>query len=298
MCVRPMKVNAQKANQFSAPCGQCIECRLKRRREWALRCMHEASMHESNWFATLTYADEFLPKDGSLDRRVFPLFMKRLRKAFGSVRYFHAGEYGERNGRPHYHALLFGLRLDDVRACGQSASGYPVFDSPALSELWEDGIVQLGSVSFESAQYVAGYCVDKIKRSFLGVDVSPEPGWVDFWSGEFRPRTAEYATMSRGNGIVGDPGRYGIGAEWYEKFRAEVYRDDAVMCRGAQVSPPRFYDKKEAERDQARMEVVKARRVRKHGERCTVANGVTWRTNAAREAIAVARLKQVEEARR
>ena len=39
-------------------CGQCIGCRLERSRQWAIRCMHEASLHESNCFVTLTYSDD------------------------------------------------------------------------------------------------------------------------------------------------------------------------------------------------------------------------------------------------
>lgn len=266
------------------PCGQCIECRLRRSRDWAVRCMQEASLHEMNWFVTLTYADEYLPEGGSLDRRAFPLFMKRLRKEYGSVRYFHAGEYGERNGRPHYHALLFGLWLDDVRACGESQSGYPVFEAEGLSALWPFGIVQLGGVSFESAQYVASYCVKKVSGPRAEAHYQRVDG-----QGCVHQLEPEYATMSR---------RPGIGFGWYKEFRGEVYRDDGVLARGHLVVPPRFYDKKEAELDEARMEVVKARRVRKYGARCTIKNGVTWRTNAAREVIAVAKLRHLEEARR
>ena len=78
------------------PCGQCCGCRLERSRQWAIRCTHEASLHENNCFITLTFNDDNLPSDKSLDVRHFQLFMKRLRKQFGSnIRYYHCGEYGE-----------------------------------------------------------------------------------------------------------------------------------------------------------------------------------------------------------
>jgi hypothetical protein len=48
------------------PCGQCIGCRLQRSREWAARCVFEASRHEKNSFITLTYAPECLPEDGNM----------------------------------------------------------------------------------------------------------------------------------------------------------------------------------------------------------------------------------------
>ena len=87
MCVKPIKAYRSSdgalffsskpgTNLFRVPCGQCVECRLKRSRDWAARCMQEASQHERNCFITLTYRDA--PE--SLDYRDFQLFMKRLRK--------------------------------------------------------------------------------------------------------------------------------------------------------------------------------------------------------------------------
>ena len=63
------------------PCGQCVECRLKRSREWAVRCMHEASLHRDNCFLTLTYSDDKL-RSPSLQYKDFQGFMKRLRSRF------------------------------------------------------------------------------------------------------------------------------------------------------------------------------------------------------------------------
>ena len=116
------------------PCGQCIGCRLERSRQWAIRCVHEASLYDDNCFITLTYTDENLPCRGNRDcdkcdhfkekrcdglerglcKRDFQLFLKRLRKMFGKgVRYHHCGEYGEQLGRPHHHACLFNFNFPD-----------------------------------------------------------------------------------------------------------------------------------------------------------------------------------------
>ena len=100
--------------KLEVPCGQCIGCRLERSRQWAVRCIHEAQLHKDNCFITLTYNDEHLPSPPSLSVRDFQLFMKRLRKRFGKgIRFFHCGEYGEKYGRPHYHACLFGFDFPD-----------------------------------------------------------------------------------------------------------------------------------------------------------------------------------------
>ena len=56
---------------ITLPCGQCIGCRLEYSRQWAIRCMHEASMYDDNCFITLTYDNDHLPSDGSLHKSHF-----------------------------------------------------------------------------------------------------------------------------------------------------------------------------------------------------------------------------------
>jgi len=46
---------------FPLPCGKCTGCKLERSRQWAVRLMHEAQLHERTSFITLTYRDEDLP---------------------------------------------------------------------------------------------------------------------------------------------------------------------------------------------------------------------------------------------
>ena len=97
------------------PCGQCLACRINRRRVWTNRLLLESLDHEHNSFITLTYADEFLPISPTkpvptLCKRDAQLFLKRLRKRLTfPIRYYLCGEYGGLNGRPHYHAILFGF---------------------------------------------------------------------------------------------------------------------------------------------------------------------------------------------
>ena len=79
-------------------------------------------------FLTLTYADEHLPPNGSLVVADLQKFIKRLRKHYAKrnngikLRYYACGEYGDRYGRPHYHAIICGLSLrqedkDLVKLC-------------------------------------------------------------------------------------------------------------------------------------------------------------------------------------
>lgn len=210
---------------LSLPCGGCDGCLLERSRQWAVRCMHEASLSLRNCFITLTYADEHLPPRGSLCKKDFQDFLKRLRKEFSDdrIRYFHCGEYGARFGRPHYHACLFGFDFPDKVLLGER-KGFPVWRSPTLERLWSFGRSEIGSVSFESAAYVARYVLKK--------QVHSKPV-RDELSGEIVGLAPEYITMSR---------RPGIGREWFEKYKDDIIRRGDVVSRGIPMKPPRYYD--------------------------------------------------------
>lgn len=202
------------------PCGQCTGCRLERSRQWAIRCVHEASLHQDNCFITLTYDDDKLPEGGTLRKAHFQRFMKRLRKAITpqKVRFYHCGEYGANFGRPHYHACLFGFDFKD-KYLWTTRNNLPAYRSETLEKLWPSGISEIGDVTFESAAYVARYIMKKITG----------PGAQTHYAG----RTPEYTTMSR---------RPGIGSNWLSHFRDETYPADTVVIRGRQMKPPRAYD--------------------------------------------------------
>jgi hypothetical protein len=222
------------------PCGQCIGCRLQRSQEWALRCVHEASLYDDNCFITLTYNPENLPPDGGLRKRDFQLFMKRLRRAFPErkIRFYHCGEYGDRNNRPHYHAILFNFNFDDWTYLFDSPSGSEIYTSPTLERIWGLGFVTVGTVNMESAAYVARYCVKKITG--LGKEIidektglKPYQRFNDF-TGEIIDVSPEYSTQSR---------RPGIGHDWIRDFTGDVYPKDFTTIRGRRVNAPKYYDK-------------------------------------------------------
>lgn len=232
---------------FKHACGRCIGCRLERSRNWALRLVHEKRFHEDSSFITLTYDEEHLPPSGSLDVKHFQDFMKRLRFDISPkrVRFFHAGEYGEKRRRPHYHAIIFGesfscgvchlARPHRCHTCGayefeESARGDVTWRSPLLDRLWPSGLARVGDVTFESCAYVARY-VTKKKTGREAVGHYERISEVD---GEIFSLKPEYCTMSR---------RPGIGALHFEKHVADIYRGDFVLSRGRRSLPPKFYDK-------------------------------------------------------
>ena len=218
---------------LSLPCGQCIGCRLERSRQWAMRCMHEAQLHENNCFITLTYDNTHLPSDGSLHYKDFQLFIKRLRKKFGiyRIRYYMAGEYGENFGRPHFHACIFGHDFHDKKLWRRSSSGSMLYRSQDLELLWPFGYSSIGDVNFESAAYVARYIMKKV----TGHNSKQHYTQTDLETGEITTRKPEFNKMSL---------KPGIGYDWYKKYKNDVYPHDYIIIKGKKVKPPKFYDKK------------------------------------------------------
>lgn len=205
-------------NFILIPCGKCLGCALDYSKKWAVRIMLESTLYESNSFITLTFLDAFMPhnkKTGEmlLLKKPFQKFMKRLRKEFGSgVRFFACGERGSTTGRPHYHAILFGVDFDDKKFLMKGKSGENIFTSEKLQKLWPFGFSSIGSVTTESAAYVARY---SMKKRII------DDGVVD----------DSFILMSR---------RPGIGAKLYSQtwfYSSKIYTAEG------HTSVPRFFAK-------------------------------------------------------
>lgn len=222
------------SREIQIRCGQCIGCRLQRREFWTIRCYLESKMHSRSSFITLTYAEDKLPKYGSLNYRDFQLFMKRLRERLNvKVRFFMCGEYGDSFDRPHYHCLLFGVHFDDRVQSNSIFSKDPVFTSPTLSSVWTHGFHSIGEVSYESARYCAAYAVKKV----TGDRADSHYMRVDPSSGECVWLEPEFARMSL---------RPGIGLPWLEKYWRDLYKTghNAVIVNGVKKPIPRYFDSK------------------------------------------------------
>lgn len=226
------------SDRLKLPCGKCIGCLLERSRQWAVRCIHEASLHNQNCFLTLTYDDYHLPPGGSLCKETFVKFMKRLRKRCGSgIRFFQCGEYGEKLKRPHHHVCLFGYDFGDKYVYGKSKSGHFLYRSPMLEELWPFGFCSIGELTKETAGYTARYCLKKLEHR------------ID----EYEGLVPEYVTMSR---------RPGIGRGYYELYKDDLFNYDVcVVDNGFLCKPPLRYDEWLAVDEPTRYGVVKLGRI-------------------------------------
>jgi hypothetical protein len=223
-----------KGNILLLPCGKCLACKLSKAREWAVRCVLEASQYDNSCFITLTYDDEHLPEDGLLHRKDLTDFIKRLRKKH-EIRYFGCGEYGGsghtvvngktlEHGRPHFHLIIFGFFPGDWK------NG----SSREISELWPFGFNYVDDCNFRTCNYVARYTTKKIYKNLPG----------------------EFICMST---------HPGLGADWLKEHYS-IFTHDAVYgpFGSSKVSNiPRYFEKLYESVDAAALQELKGDRIDK-----------------------------------
>lgn len=204
----------------------------------------------------MTFNDKYLPADYSLRSWHLQDFWKRVRHAldreaefFDGVfagaeaprfKYYAAGEYGDENFRPHYHATVFGLplrKLGDLTYHAKSKD-FVLYRSDWLERLWPWGFSTVAEMSFETAAYVARYCTKKVFKdgpiAYAEAGILPERSWIS----------------------------KGLGRSWYEEFAAETWRDDYIVnSRGHQMAVPRTYMRWLEKQDLQRADAIKKARI-------------------------------------
>lgn len=170
-CTSPISLvqsdGSSAGSRTTVRCGQCMSCRVSRTIEWTFRCMCELMYWNYASFVTLTYDDDHLPMDLGLHKWHYQDFLKRLRRRIDfKIKFFMCGEYGDSVvypltglGRPHFHLIIFGLSPVVHRDLIKSA--WPNCDWRQL-ELTPRGRNAIGTVTFDSVKYVAGYIQKKI----------------------------------------------------------------------------------------------------------------------------------------
>lgn len=215
------------------PCGHCIGCKLDYSRQWADRMMLELEATPGNKaiFVTLTYENPkgiwikhpdtgILGFNYTLVKRDLQGFNKRLRKKFDDrkLRFYGAGEYGETTLRPHYHEIIFGIDLNDVKAIpylksdgsiAKNGLGDVYYISKVISDAWSlraekgnvhselvpIGLCSIGKVNWTSCAYVARYVAKKwstgmpdwiwnfLEKPFTVMSLKPGIGYpyIEYW---------------------------------------------------------------------------------------------------------------------
>lgn len=202
---------------FEFPCRKCLPCRLNIAREKSIRCFHEAQQFEENIFLTLTYAPEHL-KSEKLIYEDFQLFMKKLRKHIEprKIGYMVTGEYGELNKRPHWHAIIFNFRPSDSKFDRTTETGEKVYVSELINNLWKLGKTEFGSVTLDSASYVARYAAKKLVHG--------------------NDQDHDYHPIHRTSS------KHAIGKKWIEKnFNHTFNMGYIILPNGEKSKIPRYY---------------------------------------------------------
>lgn len=226
-----------KDSVLSLPCGHCLSCRLNKGREWAVRCVLEASLYNSNYFVTLTYDDDHLPSSSLNARRDVQLFLRMLRRECPGVRYFGCCEKGSKTKRFHHHLILFNCDLNDYRPLHKNYKGGYIYSSKLVEKLWSKGNVCIGEVNYTTCGYVAQYAAKKV----------------------FNDDKDEFIYMSN---------RPGIGAKWFEKH-VDIFKDDAIYGRFGftkSAKIPRYFEKLYELIDPVDLASVKEKRIDKSSE--------------------------------
>lgn len=133
-------------------------------------------------------------------------------------------------GRPHFHCILFNHSFDDTELDSITPTGEILYKSETLNKLWRHGNCSFGEVTFQSAAYVARYCLKKITGDMAEdhyTRVIPD-------TGEIYPLLPEFTQMSTKPAI----------AEWFlEEYIDDIYPKDYVTQNGKKMRPPKYYDR-------------------------------------------------------
>lgn len=213
-CIKPVTIKLSNGLPQTVACGRCVACRVNRTRAWTVRCMMELETYDYKaQFQTLTISDDFLPDDYSLRKRDLQLYFKRLRKSLGNrrIRYFACGEYGDRFGRPHYHAIVFGV--------GQS-----LLDKKIVRDSWHMGFVCIGRAEWDSIQYVTKY----IQKKWTGTKAIETYG----------QRQPPFQLQSKGLGLDG-----------CKKYLNILRADECIKLQNGKIAPIPSYIRRKLDID-------------------------------------------------
>lgn len=252
------------------PCRKCAGCRSDNSKMWMVRAVNELKLHKDNCFITLTYADDSpIVKDdplclASLRYRHFQNFMKRLRKRFNSpkLKYLMCGEYGPKNGRAHFHCILFNFDFPDKKL-HHLDKNFRHYYSQSLQELWSTydkkekifiphGFVDLANCDIDCCAYVSQYVLKKL-------DIDEPPVFVDSYVDDDNV-VHNIPLADRCPPMIRSSRNPSIGLEWYKKFGSSAVENGFIRIGERKLKTPDYYFKKFEVDNPEKFEIIKAKR--------------------------------------
>ncbi|ARC88804.1 hypothetical protein B5V46_09320 [Rhodovulum sp. MB263] len=232
MCTRPIEQDG-----FTFACRTCDECISTRRHQWVARAMAEKTGWPHTLCIALTYADD--TEENRDAARMFcyadvRAFFARLRAAARRhaeahrlnappvIRFLCAGEQGDRNGRCHWHLIIYSnvdlLHLGEYRHRGRVVTKRPDMMSVGKRKirldwsLWGRGFVTLQDPDEGAMHYVLSYCLK------------------DQFTEENSKGTMRYASAENfATGLFRMSKRPAIGSRWFWDKLASYADKGAVM---------------------------------------------------------------------
>lgn len=255
------------------PCGRCIGCRLERARQWAIRCMHEASQHDENSFVTLTLKDEY----GDCAQEDLCTTPRRMKSAQLTTNHAGSRALGGRSVGVHVDNCAQsksqeGLSITDHKKfmkrlrkatgtplrfymCGEYGEqnwrphyhyiifgyGFPdkyLWRTEGEHNYYRSPLLEkvwpFGHSEIGPVTFeTCAYVARYVTKKITGPEADEHYRRTATDGTEYW-LTPEFNQMSR---------RPGIAREWWDEFSADVTTGDSVIARGKKSKPPRYYDK-------------------------------------------------------
>lgn len=221
-CISPLSLPRPNGlgsiDRVTVPCGKCLPCLNKKRNEWSFRLEQELKASTSAYFVTLTYNED--SKTEFVNKRDVQLFLKRLRKEIDKktcntknninglypskkhkIRYYLTAEYGTLTKRPHYHAIIFNIPVNET------------FANEMILKTWQNGFVYIGTVTPASIAYVTKYLItkndeyEKLHEVFTLISLGIGRPYIDKMA-EYHKKTLTYHSTQLGGKKTGLPRYY------------------------------------------------------------------------------------------
>lgn len=162
---KPPKCDDERKLYVPIGCGNCIECRKLRQREWRVRIHEEMKTDKTGKFITLTFSeekmDELIEETGikeanELATKAIRRFTERWRKEFGkTIKHWMIVELGHKGTeRVHMHGILWTKE-----------------NKKTIERIWKYGMIWEGySMGEKAVNYILKYItkVDKDHKDFKG----------------------------------------------------------------------------------------------------------------------------------
>lgn len=285
-----------KPGDIKLPCGQCTGCRLDRSKQWAVRLMCEAQLHERNSFLTLTYNDETLrarrpdgeptvpsplPEEPTPGKIAYPygprtearanvdsliprdvvLFMKKLRADLTTRK---------RSAKVKYYLVgeygdKYGRPHYHIALFGEDFSD----DRKHWRTSGDYSIYR--SSRLEKLWAHEGRSLGNTEIGELTIDSAAYIAAYVLKKMNGKKADEHYRRELPSGEVLwihpefalmsrgGRNGR-GIASEWFEKYNADVYPHDHVIHDGRKLKPPRYFDKLLEQFNPTAMEVIRLAR--------------------------------------